>query len=98
MSMSTSIRAFIPDSDPEYQKHKKVLLACHEAGISLPKETAEYFDCEYAELYLLEEKLEITLQKDVHFTIYSGEMEEGFEIEIKNLPQGVDKIRFYNSY
>lgn len=44
MGMSTHIKAYIPDTDPEYQKHKKILLACADANASLPKETMKYFN------------------------------------------------------
>ncbi len=98
MSMSTSIQAFIPDTDKTYNKHKKVLLACLEADVELPKGTAEYFGEEHAEEYLLEGKLEIDLKEGKHYNEWSGEDSEGFEIELKNIPEGVAKIRFSNSY
>ena len=98
MSMSTSIQAFIPDTDEAYNKHKKVLLACLEADVELPKKTAEYFGSEYAEEYLLEEKLEIDLEEGKHYNEFSKDSSEGFEIELKNIPEGVTKIRFSNSY
>jgi hypothetical protein len=98
MSMSTSIRGFIPDTDPEYQRHKKVLLACKEAKVSLPEETAKYFGSKYPDLCLLEEKLEVNLVNGTHYKEYRAEMQEGFEVDLTKLPQGVTKIRFYNSY
>lgn len=73
----------------------KVLNACIEAGISeLPKETAEYFGSKYPEQYLLEEKLEIKIPKHE----YSEDMTEGFEIIVSEIPEGVHKIRFVNSW
>jgi len=101
MGMSTRIEAFIPDTDLEYQKHKKVFLACHEADVELPKQTAEYFggdEGDWPELEMLDEKLEIRLIEGVHYTEYRGDMIEGFEVDINKLPKGVSKIRFTNSY
>lgn len=98
MSMSTNIRAFIPDTNPEFQKHKKILLLCAESGVSLPKETAEYFDSEDADEYLLDEKLEIQLKKGVHYVEYHGDAAHGFEVDLLKLPDGVTKLRFYNSW
>ena len=98
MGMSTHITAFIPDNDPEYQRQKKVLLACHEAKVSLPAETAKYFGVYHPDLYLLEEKLQVKLEKGVHYKEYNADMEQGFEIDLDKLPKGVTKVRFYNSF
>jgi hypothetical protein len=98
MGMSTHITAFIPDTDPEYQRHKKVLLACKEAKVSLPAETAKYFGIYQPDLCLLEEKLQVKLIKGTHYEEYNAEMEQGFEVDLDKLPQGVTKIRFYNSF
>lgn len=98
MSMSTHISGFVSDTNPEYQKHKKVLLFCEEQGVSLPKETAEYFGSDSADLYLLDEKLSIELVKNIHYVEYREDMVEGFEVDLSKLPSGVSKLRFYNSY
>lgn len=104
MGLSTHIKAFTPDNDPEYKKHKKVLLACIEANISLPKETAKYFNCEYkqevdeGDKYLLEERLEIELKLGDHYKKWQGIDSHGFEININDIPKGVTKLRFYNSW
>lgn len=99
MSMSTYIQAFIPDTDPTYQKHKKVLLACIDAGIEeLPKETSQYFGYKTPEREALEEKLKVELREGVHYKDYNEDMSQGFEIELKDIPQGVTKLRFVNSY
>lgn len=99
MSMSTYIQAFTPDTDPTYQKHKKVLLACIDAGIEeLPKETATYFGSKYPEREQIEEKLRVQLKEGVHYKDYREDMSQGFEIELKDIPKGVTKLRFVNSY
>lgn len=99
MAMSTKIKGFISDTNVEYQKHKKVFLACKEAGVDLPKQTAEYFGSDNTdEEDLLEGKLEMKLQLGVHYEEYSADMVEGFEVDLTKLPQGVTKLRFYNSY
>ena len=95
MGMSTRITGFVSPENENYKKHSKVLIACIEAGISeLPKETAEYFGSEYPDQYLLEEKLEIKIPKHE----YRGDMTEGFEITVSEIPEGVHKIRFVNSW
>jgi len=95
MGMSTNIKGFIPDTDSTYLKHLAVLQACLAAGIKkLPKETAEYFDSERPEEYLIEEKLEV----DIPSRPYSDGGSEGYEIIVSEIPKGVHKIRFYNSW
>jgi len=96
--MSTHIKGFIPDVDTEYQRHKKVLLACLEAEVDLPKQTAKYFNSEFGYLRLLEEKLEVELIEGVHYLKYNGDMTAGFDVDLLALPKGVTKLRFYNSY
>lgn len=95
MGMSTHVIGLRSDNDPTYKKHAKVLEACNEAGIEkLPKETALYFKSDYPDLDLLTEALIVKIPtKD-----YSADMQEGYEIDVKSIPAGVEKIRFYNSY
>ena len=95
MSMSTHIKGFVSEENDIYKKHSKVLMACLDAGIEkLPKETAEYFGFEYPEKYLLEEKLEV----DIPMHEYHADMVDGFEIIVSEIPAGVYKISFTNSY
>lgn len=95
MGMSTQIVGFVSEDNETYKKHSKVLIACSEAGIDeLPKETATYFGSKYPELYLLEAKLEVKIPKHD----YSEDMIEGFEIIVSEIPKGVHKIRFTNSW
>lgn len=96
MGMSTSVIGFIPDTDETYQKHKAVLLACLDAEIEeLPKETAEYFGTKWPEYYLIEEKLEVQIPQHEW---NDGDMSQGYEIIISEIPKGVHKIRFVNSW
>lgn len=93
--MSTRIIGFISEDNETYRKHKKVLIACVEAGIQkLPEETAAYFNSSYPTLSLIEEKLELEIPKHK----YNGKYSSGFEIFISEIPEGVHKIRFENSW
>ena len=95
MGMSTHVTGFVSPENENYKKHSKVLIACIEAGISeLPKETAEYFGSEYPEKYLLEEKLEVAIPTRE----WNNEYSSGFEIIVSEIPDGVHKIRFANSW
>lgn len=98
MGMSTHIRAFTPDNDPDYQKHKKILLFCMESEVSLPPETAAYFGSNKPNHYLLDQRIEMDLKEDVHYTPWSDDSCQGFEVDLTKLPKGVTKLRFYNSW
>lgn len=91
--MSTHIEAFTPDTDPEYRKHLEVYDTCIRLDVSLPKETDEYFNGD-----IPEERLRIELEEDVHYTIYSEDYSSGFEVDLDQLPEGVTKLRFTNSW
>jgi len=96
MGMSTYVKGFVSPENETYKKHCKVLDACIEAGISkLPEETAKYFDCEYPEGYLFEEKLEVSIPQHEWD---DGDMCNGYEIKVSEIPEGVEVIRFVNSY
>lgn len=83
-------------NDPTYQKYLKVLLACQDAGIdNIPKEVDNYFggdgidnDPEFP--------LEIKFQPDEWSDVKMSRV--GFEINLNNLPKGVEVIRIYNSF
>lgn len=95
MGMSTNVKGFVSPDDPTYKKHVKVLIACSEAGIEeMPKETSDYFGDSYPSIDLIEEKLEIKIPVKE----YNGDMEDGYEIIVSEIPEGVHKIRFFNSY
>ena len=95
MGMSTRVIGFVSNADATYQKHARVLTACLEAGVKkLPEETAEYFGTPYPEEYLLESKLEIEIPKHQ----FQEDMQDGYEVYVGEIPEGVFKIRFVNSY
>lgn len=94
MGMSLIAKAFISPDDSTYQLHKDILKACARANVSLPKETAEYFGNSHPEEYLLEEKLEI----EIPFKEWENDSMHGYDILIKDIPQGVYKIRVYCSW
>lgn len=93
--MSTHVVAFTSPNNTEYQKHAKVLKVCLEAGLKqLPPETAEYFGDSYVHESKLDEKLEVEIKHHE----WGAEMRDGVEVYLKDIPAGVEKIRFYNSY
>ena len=96
MSMSTYVKGLISPEHKTYKKHASVLRACIDANIEkLPKETADYFGSEYPDEYLFEEKLEVEIPKHEWD---DGDMSQGYEIVVSEIPAGVHTIRFVNSW
>jgi hypothetical protein len=99
MSLTTSITAFVSDKDAEFRKHKKVLLTCLRANVTVPKETCDYFGETSPDECTLDNKLQTDLVEGKHFKLLERDHEEmGFEIFIDKLPKNVYKIRFENSW
>lgn len=97
MGHSIRVTGFVSPDNEQYKKHAAVLMACINAGVSqMPPETAEYFECSPGEVseYLLEEKLECR----VPATEYNADMTEGYEVNVADIPEGVEKIRFIVSW
>ncbi len=96
MGMSTSIIGFVSSENETYKKHCKVLRACIDANINkLPEETAEYFGVNFPDKYLFEDKLEVKIP---HSEWDDGDTSQGYEIKVSEIPEGVEIIRFFNSY
>lgn len=100
MGMSTHIKAFIPDTDPEFKKHKEILDICLKHNVYLPAQTAQYFGQSNPYEGMADEKLEKELTQGIHYVEYrdSHSSEEGFDVDLTKLPTGVTKLRFYNSW
>lgn len=92
--MYINVVGYINSKNPTYQKHAKVLLTCHFAGVSLPKETADYFGHPDAELYLLDKKLETELP----IQNWKNGDSVGYELIVKDIPEDVCRIRINLDY
>lgn len=88
--MYTNVIGFINSNNETYVKYKKIWEQCVDAEISLPKEVKKYFEyCEESEDKL---RLKLPIKE------WSNEYSSGFELLVKDIPEGVEKIRFYNSW
>lgn len=93
--MSTWVIGLRTTNDPTYKKHLAVLEACRAAEIEeLPAETAKYFGSSDGYKGLEEEVLQVKIPT----TDYREDMSEGYEVKVADIPQGVEIIRFVNSY
>lgn len=93
MSMHTYLVAFHPP-DEKWRKMKSVYDACVGAGVKAPDEVYDFFNDEKPD----ESGVKIDLKGHESVSLWSRDMEVGFEIDISKLPKGVKTIRFINSY
>lgn len=96
MSMSSSVRGFVPPDD-KFKKMLKAYKSCEDAGISPPKEVRDFFNDETPDPAGVEINLKDKKYKDA-VKVYHAEMQEGFEIDLTKLPDDIKVIRFVNSY
>jgi hypothetical protein len=96
MGISYRVEGFVSGTDPTYIKHAKVLKQCIEEDlITLPEETAKYFNCKEPLKHLLQEKL----QMDIPSKAWNDEdCSCGYEISVKDIPEGTEKIIFTINY
>lgn len=99
MSMSTHAIGLISKDNPEYQKHVEIVAFCKKMKVSLPQETADYFDLSteadtsYWDVYIDQKR-----QKEIPVRSYGAAEAQGYEIDIKDIPPDIETIRFYNSW
>ena len=95
--MITHVIGFKSDDSELFKKHEAVLKACVVAEIKeLPKETALFFGDEMVDISLLDDKLEVDLNKCL--LEYFNDGESGYELKVKDIPAEVDIIRFCNKW
>ena len=92
--MSTSMHAvgFKP-ADEKWKRMKAVWEACDLAETQVPDSVLEYFDDERPG-----DKPGMEVALGDSCKEWNAEMEQGYEIDITNVPEGVRFIRVYNSY
>ena len=95
MSISTHVIGIKSDTNPEYQKHCKILQKCIEDGEEyLPKESQKFFNTFCVDEDLFEEALKVKIKaSDYDKTEYFG-----LEIKVKDIPPDVETIRFSVSF
>jgi hypothetical protein len=93
MSMSSYVKGVrLPDE--RWRQMKQVWDACVAAHVEPPDEVDRFFNGEPPDQVGV--VLDLTHTDAV--TEYHADMKEGFEVDIAKLPEGVQIIRFVNSY
>lgn len=90
MGMSTYVIGFT-SQDENYQKMKQIWENCVEMNILVPDEVDKFFDYEEPNKDGINIKIPNREWSD-------GDMSTGIEVDIKNIPEIVEKIRFVNSW
>jgi len=95
MSATYTVKGYRSAENPNYQKHLRILRVCKEEQVSLPEETAAYFDHYSVDSLDPEEVLsfEIPFQE-----VNPSEGSRGWEVFLDRLPPGTEKIRFEISW
>lgn len=93
MGMTTSVILLRSKDDPQYKKFVKILKACKDAEVELPKEVDDYFGGDG-----LDNDPESPLEISYEAKEWIRDGETGYEIDIDSLPDGVKTIRFFNSW
>jgi len=100
MGMSTNIVGFIDlKSKPKYNEMLEVFQACEKAEIPVPVEVREFFHLDTTDTNPeTDPGIEIEIENSKAVSEWNGEYQEGFEVNLTLLPEGVTVIRFFNSY
>lgn len=99
MGMDTHVIGFRV-SDDKHLRMVALAREIQELGMCSPVQLKEYFkgtdypDCEITDNL----GLEVQIENSVAVQKHNADMEDGFEIDIRKLPEGVVKVRVYNSY
>lgn len=91
-SVAMSLYGIIP-ADAKWNAMQAAWVACNEADIPLPAELKEFF----AEADPGEDGAAIDLE-NITSKWSDGDMQEGLEIKVSDIPKNVKTLRFVNSY
>lgn len=89
MGMSTHVIGFAPP-DEAWEKMRDVYLACQRAGVEVPDAILKFFDYEAPDPSGVKVKIP---ERD-----FLDDGSSGIEIDVKDIPAHVTKIRFFNSW
>lgn len=96
-----SVRAFRSENDKEFLKHKEIVNFCIQKGVSLPEETAKFFESVEFDAgdrnpnnVDFNSTLEIELVEGVHFK-KDDSVAYGIRVDISKLPSNVASLLFY---
>lgn len=90
MGMGMNIIGFKPP-DKIWKEMKAIWDMCAKINIDPPEEVEEFFDYEAPD----KKGVIINLKNSPSVEEWSADMESGFQVNLKKLPEGIKFIRFY---
>lgn len=93
MGASQHVVGFRPPDD-KWLKMKAIWDACTAAGMPIPREVEKFFGDSDPD----PQGVEVPLRNTPCCAEYSADMQDGFEIDVRKLPEDVTIIRCYTSY
>lgn len=92
MGMKSHVMFLRSKDDPEFKKKAAALNACLDAGVEPPDEIMEYFNDSY------EEDDALRIEGTAHKWDPQDGGRQGFDVFVSEIPEGTERIRFYNSW
>jgi len=94
MGASTRVLFLTSTADKKYRKYLAILKSCEEGKVTPPKEVLEYFGGDIQEI-----SEEYPLCVEVTARAWcDGDACEGYEIDVVDIPDGVETIRVMTCY
>ena len=93
MGMSTHVVGFRPPDD-KWQAMREAAEACTNANVPIPIGVFDFFEGEIPDDDT--PGMEVRLGDAV--TPFNADASEGFDVDLRMLPEDIHVIRFYNSY
>lgn len=91
MGMSMHV-LFLREKDTRFQQMVAISEACEAAGIKRPRKVDEFFQGS------TNHDEALTINASSALREYSGDMENGYELDVAKIPEGCVRIRFVASY
>ena len=97
MGLSIHLQAVIPVDGETYRKHKAVVDACVAAGVSVPAESAAFFDDDNEEREVTEEGVHVSIGPySIAAAVVGNVMHgDGARVYLSKLPAGTTHLRIF---
>lgn len=94
MSMSTFVFGFHPP-DETWRQMKEIWDACKKAGVEPPDRVLEFFDFEEPD----DAGVQVNLtERPMAVRKFQNDHQEGYDVDLQELPPDVTVVRFVNSW
>ena len=97
MGLSIHLQAVIPVDGETYRKHKAVVDACVAAGVSVPAESAAFFDDDNEEREVTDKGVRVNIGRYSNTAAVVGDVMygDGALVDLSKLPVGTTHLRVF---